>query len=90
LGERESELGELSIWHWLVVLIVVMLLFGSGKMSTLMGDFAKGIKTFRKTMAEEEKPAPPRANERPGALERQDAIATPPIGSENGEKHLAG
>jgi len=46
-------MGEFSIWHWLVVLLVVLLLFGGGKMSSLMGDFAKGIKTFRKHMADD-------------------------------------
>jgi sec-independent protein translocase protein TatA len=46
-------MGSFSIWHWLVVLAVVLLLFGSGKVSTLMGDFAKGIKSFKKNMAEE-------------------------------------
>ncbi len=46
-------MGEFSIWHWLVVLLVVLLLFGSGKMSSLMGDFAKGIKAFRKNMADD-------------------------------------
>jgi sec-independent protein translocase protein TatA len=46
-------MGSFSIWHWLVVLLVVLLLFGSGKVSTLMGDFAKGIKSFKKNMAEE-------------------------------------
>lgn len=47
-------MGSLSIWHWLVVLLVVMLLFGTGKVSTLMGDFAKGIKSFKKNMAEDD------------------------------------
>ena len=47
-------MGSLSIWHWMVVLLVVLLLFGSGKVSTLMGDFAKGIKSFKKHMAEDE------------------------------------
>jgi sec-independent protein translocase protein TatA len=46
-------MGGLSIWHWLIVLMVVLLLFGSGKVSNLMGDFAKGIKAFKKNMAEE-------------------------------------
>ena len=46
-------MGTFSIWHWLVVLAIVLLLFGSGKVSTLMGDFAKGIKSFKKNMAEE-------------------------------------
>ncbi|HUN38656.1 MAG TPA: twin-arginine translocase TatA/TatE family subunit [Acetobacteraceae bacterium] len=45
-------MGGLSIWHWMVVLLVVLLLFGGGKVSNLMGDFAKGIKAFKKNMAE--------------------------------------
>jgi sec-independent protein translocase protein TatA len=45
-------MGSFSIWHWMVVLLVVLLLFGSGKVSHLMGDFAKGIKAFKKNMAE--------------------------------------
>jgi sec-independent protein translocase protein TatA len=46
-------MGSFSIWHWMVVLIVVLLLFGTGKVSTLMGDFAKGIKSFKKNMADD-------------------------------------
>ena len=46
-------MGSFSIWHWLIVLAVVLLLFGSGKISGLMGDFAKGIKSFKKNMADE-------------------------------------
>jgi sec-independent protein translocase protein TatA len=46
-------MGSFSIWHWMVVLLVVLLLFGSGKVSSLMGDFAKGIKSFKKNMAAE-------------------------------------
>jgi sec-independent protein translocase protein TatA len=46
-------MGTFSIWHWLVVLLVVLLLFGSGKVSNLMGDFAKGIKSFKKNMADD-------------------------------------
>jgi sec-independent protein translocase protein TatA len=45
-------MGGLSIWHWMLVLLVVLLLFGGNKMSGLMGDFAKGIKAFKKNMAE--------------------------------------
>ena len=47
-------MGGLSIWHWMVVLLVVLLLFGGGKVSGLMGDFAKGIKAFKKNMAEDD------------------------------------
>ena len=46
-------MGSFSIWHWMVVLLVVLLLFGSGKVSHLMGDFAKGIKSFKKNMADD-------------------------------------
>jgi len=45
-------MGSFSIWHWMVVLLVVLLLFGGNKVSGLMGDFAKGIKSFKKNMAE--------------------------------------
>ena len=47
-------MGGLSIWHWALVIIVVMLLFGRGKISDLMGDVAKGIKSFKQGMAEDE------------------------------------
>lgn len=46
-------MGSLSIWHWLIVLVVVLLLFGRGKIPELMGDFAKGIKSFKKGMQDE-------------------------------------
>ena len=44
----------LSVWQILIVLVLVVLLFGRGKISELMGDVAKGIKSFRKGMAEDE------------------------------------
>ena len=47
-------MGSFSIWHWLIVLVVVLLLFGRGKISELMGDVAQGIKSFKKGMAEDE------------------------------------
>jgi len=40
-------MGSLSIWHWIVVLVVVLLLFGKGKIPALMGDLAKGINAFK-------------------------------------------
>ncbi|MBV8520644.1 MAG: twin-arginine translocase TatA/TatE family subunit, partial [Acetobacteraceae bacterium] len=43
-------MGSFSIWHWMVVLLVVLLLFGGGQVSGLMGDFAKGIKAFKKNL----------------------------------------
>jgi sec-independent protein translocase protein TatA len=47
-------MGSLSIWHWLIVILVVMLLFGRGKISDLMGDVAGGIKAFKKGMSEDD------------------------------------
>ena len=50
-------MGTMSIWHWILVLAVGLLLFGGrGKISELMGDFAKGIKSFKKGLADEDKP----------------------------------
>lgn len=47
-------MGSFSIWHWLIVLAVVLLLFGRGKIPELMGDVAKGIKNFKKGMSDDE------------------------------------
>lgn len=54
-------MGSLSIWHWMIVIVVVLLLFGRGKISDLMGDVAGGIKAFKKGMAEDDKPAETKA-----------------------------
>jgi sec-independent protein translocase protein TatA len=51
-GSEGSAMGEMSIWHWLIVMAVVLLLFGGGRISGLMGDLAKGIKAFKRGMAE--------------------------------------
>ncbi|MBX3476003.1 MAG: twin-arginine translocase TatA/TatE family subunit [Brevundimonas sp.] len=48
-------MGSLSIWHWLIVIVLAMLLFGGrGKLSSLMGDAAKGIKAFREGLKGED------------------------------------
>lgn len=47
-------MGSFSIWHWLIVLVVVLLLFGRGKIPELMGDMAKGIKSFKKGMTDDD------------------------------------
>ena len=47
--------GWTGIWQWVVVLAIVLLLFGGrGKISALMGDFGKGLKSFKKGLKEEE------------------------------------
>lgn len=54
-------MGGLSIWHWLVVGILIILLFGRGRFSAMMGDVASGIRRFRTGMSEEEPAAPAKA-----------------------------
>ena len=69
-------MGGLSIWHWMIVLMVVLLLFGSGKVSGLMGDFAKGIKSFKKNMAEDDASMEASAD-RPRGTIAAPGVATP-------------
>ncbi len=55
-------MGSLSIWHWLIVGAVVLLVFGGrNKISDMMGDVAKGIKAFKKGMAEDTAEAAPKS-----------------------------
>ena len=58
-------MGAFSIWHWLVVLLLVVLLFGRGKISEVMGDVAKGIKSFKKGLTEDEDQADDAAKDKP-------------------------
>ncbi len=69
-------MGSFSIWHWLVVGVIVLLLFGGkGKISDLMGDFAKGIKSFKKGMQDDDEakapaqPEPVRTIEQPAPVQ---------------------
>ncbi|MCC2666054.1 MAG: tatA [Geminicoccaceae bacterium] len=47
-------MGGFSLTHWLVVALVVVILFGAGKLPRLMGDLARSIKSFKSTMRDEE------------------------------------
>ncbi|HWK40374.1 MAG TPA: twin-arginine translocase TatA/TatE family subunit [Croceibacterium sp.] len=48
-------MGGFSLWHWIIVALVVLVLFGRGRISEVMGDFGKGISSFKKGMSEAEK-----------------------------------
>ena len=50
-------MGGFSLWHWLIVGVIILLLFGKGRFSDMMGDVAKGIKSFKKGMSEDEEAA---------------------------------
>ncbi len=67
-------MGGLSIWHWIVVLVVVLLLFGRGKLSELMGDAAKGIKAFKKGMADDDETADAKSD--PKTIDHQSTQAS--------------
>ena len=60
-------MGGFSLWHWLIVGLVILLLFGKGRFSDMMGDVAKGLRSFKKGMTEEEEAASARqlTSERP-------------------------
>ncbi|HZH27095.1 MAG TPA: twin-arginine translocase TatA/TatE family subunit [Azospirillaceae bacterium] len=47
-------MGLTSIWHWLVVLVIVLLVFGAGKLPKVAGDLAKGIKNFKAGLKDED------------------------------------
>ena len=69
---EEITVGSFSIWHWAIVIIVVLLLFGGrGKLSGLMGDAAKGVKAFRDGLKDTDGDKP--KDERAGALPRTEA-----------------
>jgi sec-independent protein translocase protein TatA len=72
-------MGSMSIWHWIIVLAVGLLLFGGrGKISELMGDFAKGIKSFKKGMSEEEADAGAKGAAPVKSIDHQSAEAAKP------------
>ncbi len=72
-------MGGLSIWHWLIVGILVLLLFGKGRFSDMMGDVAKGIKSFKKGMTEDDSPPPPKQ------IEGNRAPDSTPVSTPTGE-----
>ncbi|ABC62411.1 twin-arginine translocase TatA/TatE family subunit [Erythrobacter litoralis] len=54
-------MGQIGIWQILIIALVILVLFGRGKISDMMGDFGKGVSSFKKGLNEEDKPAEPAA-----------------------------
>ena len=71
-------MGSLSLWHWLIVILVVVLLFGRNKISDLMGDMAKGVKSFKKGLADDD--APPRPLEQKTVVEDSSKVQPTKVG----------
>jgi len=72
-------MGSFSLMHWMIVLLIILLLFGAGKLPRVMGDFAKGIKAFKSGMKEEE-------DEAAAAPPKQQV---PPPSSTSSAEHVA-
>lgn len=68
-------MGSFSIWHWLIVLVVVLVLFGGkGRVSQIMGDFGKGLKAFKKSVRDDDEPM---ADPEPDTETRRPMTALP-------------
>lgn len=75
-------MGSLSVWHWLIFLAVALLFFGgSGKISAVMGDFAKGIKSFKKGLQDDADETAKKPDGQPRTLEGIKATENQPSGT---------
>ena len=77
-------MGSFSLMHWVIVLLVVMLLFGGGRISGLMGDVAKGIKSFKKGMEDDDSDLP---KARPAAKIEAQRVPEQSVNQTSEEKH---
>lgn len=77
-------MGTWSVSHWLILLVIVLLLFGAGKIPQLMGDMAKGIKTFKKGMQDDEETA--KTPDQPGQAKPIEHSGTKPASAAEGTK----
>jgi sec-independent protein translocase protein TatA len=78
-------MGSFSVWHWLVVLAIVLVIFGTKKLRNAGGDLGEGIKNFKKAMKEGEESAPKTLDAVARDAERSSETTT----TKSGEKHNA-
>jgi sec-independent protein translocase protein TatA len=74
-------MGGFSLWHILILAVLVLLLFGGNRFSAMMGDVAKGLKSFKQGLSDEDKPAEPRQIPPQQPIDitpKPDQTATPP------------
>ncbi len=79
-------MGGLSLWHWIIVALVILVLFGRGKISEMMGDFGKGVSSFKKGLAEADAMDKPAAQIPPPA---QPPVSAPPQAARTPEEEAA-
>ena len=70
-------MGGMSLWHWVIVALVILVLFGRGKISEMMGDFGKGVSSFKKGLAETEDVTKPAAQIAPPAAQAPASTPAP-------------
>jgi sec-independent protein translocase protein TatA len=75
-------MGGLSLVHWIIILFVIVLLFGAGRISPMMGELAKGMKAFKQGLKDDDKPADP-----PSIAQGQPV---PPASSQQNHEHKIG
>ncbi|CAK0755870.1 Sec-independent protein translocase protein TatA [Azospirillaceae bacterium] len=85
-------MGSFSILHWIVVLVIVLIVFGTGKLPSAMGDLAKGVKAFRAGLKDDEPPVASHDPKFVGASSQASASPTAvppasPTASVNAERH---
>ena len=80
-------MGSFSIWHWLIVLVVVLLVFGRGKIPELMGDMAKGINAFRSGLKDDKKGEDAEGDASTKTIDHDESSET--VKSETGSKENA-
>lgn len=79
-------MGTFSIWHWLIVLLVVLVLFGAGKIPRLMGDVAKGVNAFKKGLKEDDENPENTAKPQPKPIEGGAASTSTSANKERDEE----
>ena len=77
-------MGSFSIWHWLLVAVVIILLFGAKKVPSAMGDLAKGIKAFKRGLNDDSDAAPAAAQAAAPTPSAATAYAPPPAPTAQG------
>jgi sec-independent protein translocase protein TatA len=73
----------MSLWHWIIVAVIVLLLFGRGKISELMGDVAQGIKAFKKGMSEDDSAKNDSPQIEPGKVEAAKTVDSTAAGAKS-------
>ena len=78
-------MGGLSLVHWIIILFVIVLLFGAGRISPMMEELAKGMKAFKQGLTDDDRPADPVT---PPTIAQPQP--TPPIPSQQNQEHKVG